>query len=254
MRTLVFNIGNTSLFGGVFTGDRLVRRFRLPVREAATPRGFATLVAAKVRGPLGAVALCSVVPALTETFTRQIAQTWGCTPALLLAGADHGLQIGYRRPGELGPDRLAAAVGARTLFPGKNVLVVDCGTATTVTALTRAGLIAGGAILPGLTLWSEVLAARTALLPRVLPRRPASPLGRSPREAIASGLFHGHAGAIRELVQLIAHEAFGRTAAVVVGTGGNAPRFAREKLFTALAPDLILTGLRAFAARLSSHA
>jgi hypothetical protein len=40
----------------------------------------------------------------------------------------------------------------------------------------------------------------------------------------------------------------------VIGTGGHAPRFAREKLFTVLAPDLILTGLRAFAAPKHNHA
>jgi type III pantothenate kinase len=105
-----------------------------------------------------------------------------------------------------------------------------------------------------LALWSEMLAARTAQLPEVLPVRRPAPLGRSPREAIASGLFHGHAGAIRELVQVVARDAFGKAPAVVVGTGGNAPRFAREKLFTELSPDLILIGLRAFAARTTSHA
>ena len=254
MSTLVLNIGNTSLFGGVCAGSRIGRRFRVPVREAATPRGFKKLVAAQVRGPFDAVALCSVVPALTETFVRHIETTWGCTPQVLTAAADHGLEIGYRRPHELGTDRPAAAVGARALFPRRNVIVVDCGTATTITALTRAGRIAGGAILPGLALWSEMLAARTAQLPEVLPVRRPAPLGRSPREAIASGLFHGHAGAIRELVQVVAREAFGKAPAVVVGTGGNAPRFAREKLFTELSPDLILIGLRAFAARTTSHA
>ena len=140
------------------------------------------------------------------------------------------------------------------LFRSRDVIVVDCGTATTVTALTRTGRIAGGAILPGLALWSEMLAARTAQLPEVLPVRRPAPLGRSPLEAIASGLFHGHAGAIRELVQVVARDAFGKAPAVVVGTGGNAPRFAREKLFTELSPDLILIGLRAFAARTTSHA
>ncbi|MBI5382717.1 MAG: type III pantothenate kinase [Opitutae bacterium] len=254
MRTLVLNLGNTSLLGGVFRDERLVKSFRVPIREAATARGFASLVAARVRGKVDAAALCSVVPALTDTLSRRVRATFGVTPQLLNAAAPHGLAIGYRRPRELGTDRLAAALGAHTQFPGENVIVVDCGTATTVTALRRDGAILGGAIFPGLTLWSEALAARTAQLPRVTPRRPRTALGRSPTEAIASGLFHGHAGAIRELVQRIRAEVFGRAPVRVLGTGGHAPVYAREKLFTELAPDLILTGLRAFAARTHHHA
>ena len=75
MSTLVLNVGNTSLFGGVCAGSRIGRRFRVPVREAAEPHGFKKLVVDRVRGPFDAVALCSVVPALTETFVCHIETT-----------------------------------------------------------------------------------------------------------------------------------------------------------------------------------
>jgi len=101
---------------------------------------------------------------------------------------------------------------------------------------------------------ADLLAAGTAQLPRIALPQSVAAVGRSPREAIASGLYHGHAGAIRELIQRVHVETFGRQKAVVIGTGGHAPRFAREKLFTVLAPDLILTGLRAFAASKHDHA
>jgi type III pantothenate kinase len=294
MRTLVLNLGNTSLFAGVFSDERglprprwlrnvatsvsewtpkpplahargyeeavarsvagLVTRFRVPIREAATARGFTRLVARRVRGRIDRATLCSVVPALTAPIARHIQRTLGIAPQILTADAPHGLKIGYRRPRELGTDRLAAALGARVLFPKSNVIVVDCGTATTITALRRDGVLAGGAIFPGLSLWADLLAARTAQLPRIALPQSVAAVGRSPREAIASGLYHGHAGAIRELIQRVHVEAFGRQKAIVIGTGGHAPRFAREKLFTVLAPDLILTGLRAFAARKHDHA
>ena len=309
MRTLVLNLGNTSLFVGVFSDERgrmplrqvrsaatsvsewnsaqtpkvaasvsewtpkpplahvrgyegiaaqpvagLIARFRIPTREAATARGFARLVARRVRGRIDRAALCSVVPALTALVARHIKRTFGIAPQILTADTPHGLKIGYHRPRELGTDRLAAALGAQVLCPETNVIVVDCGTATTVTALRRDGVLAGGAIFPGLSLWADLLAARTAQLPRIALRKPRAAVGRSPREAMASGLYHGHAGAIRELIQRIHVEAFGRQKAVVIGTGGHAPRFAREKLFTVLAPDLILIGLRAFAAPKHNHA
>ena len=320
MRTLVLNLGNTSLFVGVYSDERgrpplrqfrsvatparhsspsdggsvsewssaqtpnvaasvsewppkpplshvrgyekiaahsasgLVACFRVPIRDAASARGFARLVARRVLGPIDRAALCSVVPTLTAPISRHIQRTFGIAPEILTADAPHGLKIDYRRPRELGTDRLAAALGARVLYPKMNVIVVDCGTATTVTALRRDGVLAGGAIFPGLSLWADLLAVRTAQLPRIALRRPRAAVGRSPREAMASGLYHGHAGAIRELIQRVHAEAFGRQKAVVIGTGGHASRFAREKLFTVLAPDLILTGLRAFAASKHDHA
>jgi type III pantothenate kinase len=110
----------------------------------------------------------------------------------------------------------------------------------------------GGAILPGLSLWSEMLSTRTAQLPSVSPRRPATALGRTTEAGIVSGIFHGHAGAIRELVQRIRREAFGRKDVVVVGTGGNARRFSQEKIFDVVVSDLVLHGLRDFAARQKS--
>jgi len=67
-------------------------------------------------------------------------------------------------------------------------------------------------------------------------------------------VFFGHVGAIREVVARVRAEAFGRAPAIVVGTGGHAPLFRQENLFTVLRPDLILSGLHAFARLPSSHA
>ena len=220
---------------------------RVPVRAAATGAGFARLVAARLRGPVARAALCSVVPALTPKFVAQVERAYGVAPRLLGPEAAHGLASGYRRPRELGADRIAAALGARARFPRRDLIVVDFGTATTVTAVTAGGRVAGGAILPGYGLWAEMLAARTAQLPRSGGRRPQRALGRSTREGIASGLHFGHAGAVRELVTRIAREAFGRRRPLVIATGGNAPRFAGENLFAHHEPDLILLGLHAFA-------
>lgn len=241
MRTLALNIGNTSLFAGVFAGAKLVASFRLPPADLVTlPR--------RVRGRIERAALCSVVPALTPDGLRLIQRTWRIEARVLTADAAHGLTIGYRRPRELGADRVATALGARALFPRTHAIVVDCGTATTVTALRRDGTILGGVIFPGLALWPEMLAARTAQLPRVALARPVAALGRSPPEGIASGVYHGQLGAIRETVARVRAEAFGRGACVVIGTGGNAGRFAQERVFDEIVPALGLRGLAEFAA------
>lgn len=228
------------MFVGVFSAPGRVKAFRIdPAELVHLPR--------KVGDGVKRAAVCSVVPALTPDVARLIRRTWGIDAELLSAQAKHGLEIAYRRPAELGADRVAAALGARAQNTGKNVVIVDCGTATTVTALTRNGRIAGGAILPGATLWPEALATKTALLPRVALRRPRSAVGRSPQEAIVSGCYYGQVGAIRELVARLRREVFGQEKALVLGTGGNVELFAHEGLFDRIEPRLVLNGLAEFA-------
>lgn len=71
----------------------------------------------------------------------------------------------YRSPETLGLDRLAAAVGAAALCPGRNVLIVDAGTALTVDLVTADGVFRGGCISPGLRMRLQALHDHTAALP-----------------------------------------------------------------------------------------
>jgi len=246
VRTLAIAIGNSSLFAGVFEADSLAWSLRAPA--GADPGGFVRRLRVRARGRIDAAALCSVVPGLTSAVAGAVRRAWGVTPRVLRAAGGHGLRIGYLKPSQLGADRVAAALGARAAFPGRNVIVVDFGTATTVTALSREGVVLGGAIIPGAALWSGMLSAKTAQLPRVALRRPEAALARSTADGMRSGIFHGHAGAVRELAGRIRAEAFGRADAVVVGTGGNAAPFAGEGLFAEIKPDLVLRGLLMFSA------
>lgn len=254
MRTWVADLGNSTLFLGVFSNGRNVLRYRVPLADAFAPDGFDRHVAPRLRGSFDAAAVCSVVPTRTEKLVNALTSVTGRAPVVLTVRTAR-LTVGYRRARELGHDRLACAWGARSRFPGRNLIVVDCGTATTVTALDRKGKIVGGAIFPGLGLWPAMLASRTAQLPTI-PLTGAWPqaLGRSTREGLRAGMLIGHAGAIRELTQRVAHEAFGaRTRPLVIGTGGHVRRFAQEKLFTVVEPDLILIGLNSFAEACARH-
>ena len=245
MRTLTLNIGNTTLLGAVFQGRRLGKRFRIPSAQSLSQLEKA------LRAELGAtkidrVVFCSVVPKRTEALRGCLQKLTGQTPVQLNAAASHGLKIAYHEPHRLGTDRLAAVLGARSLIPDTNLIVLDCGTASTVTALRADGRLCGGAIFPGLGLWSEALSTRTAQLPAIKPSAPARSTGRSPEQAIASGLYHGHLGALERLTAQIAKECFGEKPFAILATGGNARIFRREKLFTHIEPELILLGLLAF--------
>lgn len=270
MRTLALDLGNSTLFAGVFEDGRLLRTVRVDVgRGLRTPPATATRAMAGIgipalqnqpiaddvlitaikrlaRGKIDRIALCSVVPDRTDSLAAAVRDAFGVEPQILTAAADHGLNIGYRRPQQLGPDRIATVLGARKLYPQRNVIVVDCGTATTITVADRDGVLHGGAIMPGLGLWPAMLAQRTARLPAVTLQTPAAVVARDTATAIRSGAIIGHAGAIRELVVRCRAETFGRQRVTVLGTGGMVTHLKAQRLFTAVEPGLILHGLDFF--------
>ena len=146
-----------------------------------------------------------------------------------------GVRNGYLKPGQLGADRWAALIGARTMFRGP-CLVVASGTATTVDMLRRDGTFAGGMILPGLELMKRALAENTAGLP--LSRGRFSRTPRSTADAIESGCLVAQAGAIERIFA-----AMGPGAACVL-SGGAAARIAPHlRIPVRRADNLVLEGL-----------
>ena len=112
-----------------------------------------------------------------------------------------GLKNAYANPVQLGCDRFASAIAARALFPEKNLLVVTCGTATTVDAITSAGAsegtFIGGMILPGLKLMAQSLAKNTAQLPQIVESLSLHQLfADNTDQAIGSGCINAQVGAI----------------------------------------------------------
>ena len=247
---LCLDIGNTQIHGGVFDGDAL----RLQFRKSTQPLGssdelgifFVSVLRENGVDPrsVDRVALCSVVPAALHSLRGASRKYFRSEPFVLQAGVKTGLKVRYRNPLEGGADRIAGAIAAARRQPGRNLIVVDCGTATTFDVVTAGGDYLGGVILPGVGVSAETLASRTAKLPRVEIARPESVLGRSTVESIQSGLYHGHSGAIRHLVAELTREVFGGERPHVVGTGGFARMFEEERLFDEVVPELVLEGLR----------
>ena len=130
------------------------------------------------------------------------------------------------------------------MFPKRNLIVADFGTATTLCAITKNKEFLGGNIIPGVRLAMEALEERTAQLPSVEIIPPRNALGRTTVESIQSGLYWSNVGMVRELVSRITEEEFAEEPPLVLATGGFAQLFNREKLFDEVVPDLILKGLR----------
>ncbi len=165
------------------------------------------------------------------------------------SGVKTGLNIKYRNPLEVGADRIANAIAGVHLFPNRNLVIVDFGTATTFCAITKEREYMGGVILAGIRISAEALEQRTAKLPSVEVVPMNQCLGRSTVESIQSGLYYGHIGMVREIAVRLQHECFAPRTDVadgvplLIGTGGFSGLFDKESLFDHVIPDLVLRGM-----------
>jgi type III pantothenate kinase len=246
---LALDVGNTHMHGGVLDGDVLRMQFRRTTHPIGSSDELGLFLRAVVRengvdpAAIQSVAICSVVPPMVYPLRSACLKYFHREPFVLQPGVKTGLKIKYRNPLEVGADRIANAVAATHQWPGRDVIVIDIGTATTFDVITGGRDYLGGVILAGPSISVEALAGKTARLPAVEIARPESVLGRSTIESIQSGVFFGQAGSIRHLIDLLSAEAFGGKRPLVVGTGGFSRMFEREKLFDEIVPDLVLRGL-----------
>lgn len=157
------------------------------------------------RALISNVAGAAIAAKLTYQLTQQLAACGIAPPALQWfqsAPECAGVRNGYRQPQQLGSDRFASLIGARHLFPRESLLVVTCGTATTIDALEADGTFIGGMILPGLGTMAQSLAVKTAQLPTVHAVTTDQLFADNTQDAIISGCISAQAGAImRALTQ-----------------------------------------------------
>lgn len=162
---------------------------------------------------------------------------------LLTAETPLPIQLDYKTPQTLGPDRIAAACGAWSLHRDEACLVIDAGTCITVDFLAADGVYHGGAIMPGLSMNLKALHDGTARLPLVslegIDRAPA--LGRSTEESILAGTLGATLLALAGYVALY-REKCGKLNVLL--TGGDAQRLIKAGATGwEYQPILTLTGL-----------
>ncbi|MCM2282281.1 MAG: type III pantothenate kinase [Bdellovibrionaceae bacterium] len=246
---LCLDVGNTTIHGGVFDGDTLEVQFRRTSEFRASSDELGLFLRGVLREngvehtQIQKIAVCSVVPDAIHSLRNCCIKYFGQTPFILQAGAKTGLKIKYRNPLEVGADRIADAIAATHLYPGRNLIVGDFGTATTFSAVTKEREFLGGVILAGLRLSMEALEEKTAKLPSVEIISMKQALGRSTVESLQSGLFFGQIGMAKELTRRITEEVFADDPPIVIGTGGFSGLFEKSSLFDATVPDLVLRGL-----------
>ncbi|MBX3016506.1 MAG: type III pantothenate kinase [Bdellovibrionaceae bacterium] len=246
---LALDVGNTQMYGGVFDGENIRLRFRMTSQGGSSADEYGVFLRNVLREndfdfkQITQIGICTVVPDVMYSLRRACEKYFKLTPFNLQPGVKTGLRVKYHNPVEVGADRIANSIAAMKMYPKRNLVIVDLGTATTFCAISADKDYLGGSIIAGMRLNMEALEAKTAKLPLVEIVTPARVLGQTTVESIQSGLYYGHLGQMKEITQRLTVECFNNEKPFVIGTGGFSTLFEREKVFDAIQPDLVLKGL-----------
>ncbi|CAB4530653.1 unannotated protein [freshwater metagenome] len=249
---LTIDVGNTNTVLGIFSGESLVKSWRVKTDPRDTADELWIRFRALIEGfDITGLAVCSTVPASLREIRTMISSYFSEIPTTLVEpGIKTGVPLLVDNPKEIGADRIVNTLAAHALYGEDGpCIVVDFGTSTNLDVVSPKGEFLGGALAPGIEISVEALAARAAQLRKVELVLPKNVIGKNTVEALQSGTIYGFAGQVDGLVSRISDELeklYPDAGVVsVIATGGLAP------LVIGIAenidfhePDLTLIGLR----------
>lgn len=246
---LALDMGNTNIVVGCLgDGDEIFFTERISTDINKTDLEYAVIIKTIMelhdvqKSSIEGAIIASVVPPLTHIVKTALRKLFNCEPLVIGAGLKTGLNIHLDDPSTMGADLVVDSVAAMNLYGVPNI-VIDMGTATTVTVTNKEGTYIGGAIFPGVNVSVEALAAGTSLLPRVSLGAPKKQIATNTMDAIKSGIIYGEASRLDGMIERFEEEA--GCDMTVVATGGLAsviiPHCKNKIIYD---PDLMLKGLK----------
>ena len=244
---LAIDIGNTNIVIGCIDKNKTYFVERLRTDSSKTALEYALDLKNVLelyditREDLEGSIVASVVPPVSTTIRQAIEKVTGQKPLMVGPGVHTGLNIKVDNPASVGADLIVAAVAAVRDYPAP-MIIIDMGTATTMTVVDRNGNYIGGVIIPGLQVSLDSLVNRAAQLTKISLDVPKQVIGKNTLECMQSGSLYGTAAMIDGMIDRMETEL--GYPATVVATGGLArfvmPLCKREIL---LDDGLLLKGL-----------
>jgi type III pantothenate kinase len=250
---LVLDVGNTNITIGIYKNGVLTDHRRLRTVREQTSDEWGILLSSLLRlagfepqqpgkRVLDGIIISSVVPPLNTSLAEMSERYFDTQATFVTADTNTGLTILYENPAEVGADRIVNSVAALHKYGGP-CIIVDLGTAITFDAISADAEYLGGIIAAGIGISAEALFSRTARLPLVDFRKPASVIGRNTVASMQSGLYYGAIGAIDGIVERLIGELGAGTR--VIATGGHAALIAGgSRYIRHVDENLTLEGLR----------
>lgn len=245
---LALDIGNSNITLGAFEGELLKFTARLSSDENLTSDQYAYEIKnilslyGRELDDIDDCIISSVVPSIESSITKALSNICEVVPLSIGPGVKTGLNIKIDNPAQLGADLVAGAVGAIAEYT-LPCIIIDLGTATTISVIDENGCFLGGSIGAGVKLTLKALCDNTAQLPSTQISAPPSVIGSNTTDSMKSGLIFGTAAMIDGLVERM-KEIVGANASVVA-TGGLSKEIIRYcKTDIIYNENLLLEGLR----------
>ena len=222
---LAIDIGNTNITLGGFEDDILVFTARLATDEKLTSDQYAYEIKSILTlygyglTDIEDCIVSSVVPTIEGAICNALTSICEVVPLCVGPGIKTGLNIKIDNPAQLGADLVVGAVGAISEYT-LPCIIIDMGTATTISVVDKDGCFLGGSIGAGIRLTLKALCDNTAQLPSTQISAPPSVIGTNTADCMKSGLVFGTAAMIDGLVERMKDE-IGSDASVIA-TGGLA--------------------------------
>ena len=231
---LIFDIGNTATKMALYDGYEKITSLRTKLFSCDR--------------------LQEIFSTYFDKIDKAIVSTVRDTPDFIIDLATHGIQYvhvlshktrlpfknEYETPETLGTDRIAAVAGAYHLYPGRNVLIIDAGSAVTYDYLFGK-TYKGGNISPGLSMRFRALHRFTGKLPLGSTLEKYNSPGKNTLEAVTAGVTDGLIFEINEYIRMFEEK---NIDFMVILTGGDSG-YLKDRISHKInyQPDLVLTGL-----------
>ena len=244
MKILTIDIGNSNICIGCVNDHQVEFVERMHSDRNKTDLEFAVLVKmvldlheVELNGLDGSI-ISSVVPPLTDLLCKAIEKLTGIRSLIVGPGIKTGMQI---LPQGVGADLVVGAVAAIEHY-GAPAIIIDMGTATTMTVVDENRNFIGGIICPGVALALQSLESSAAQLPHIQMTAPKKVINTDTAESMHAGVVYGNAGAIDALIDRM-HTELGYDTKVIA-SGGLAPLIVLHCCHDIIIDDeLLLKGL-----------
>ena len=222
---LLIDIGNTNIVVGCYENEKITQEARLATDALKTSdqycmdlKNLLSLYEIE-RASVTGVIISSVVPPVLNSVRTAVMKLTGKKPMVVGPGIKTGLNIQIDNPAQIGSDLIVAAVAALREYPAP-LMIIDMGTATTISVIDASRTYIGGCICPGVRISADALTTRAALLPGINLDEPKRAIGRNTIDCMRSGIMLGAAAMLDGLIDRMEDE-LGQQA-TVVATGGIA--------------------------------
>ncbi len=208
---LAVDVGNTNIVlgcigegGTLFVARIATDHFKTEDQYAAEIKGILTLYSINIANIEGAI-ISSVVPPLSNLLQTAIHKIIEKTSLIVGPGLKTGLHILIDNPAQLGSDLVVNAVAAIDEYTPPYI-IIDMGTATTISVLDEKCKYLGGCIMPGVKISLDALSSRTSQLPGISLETPKKTVGKNTIDCMRSGVILGSASMLDGIIERISEE------------------------------------------------